>query len=102
MRDNPEWWRTPPDYAPESMELLSVEEVPCTTSQWNFPHDRTMPWVDDNGRCSICRAEVQSITISPLRPYLYTRVARPHTRTIAFLRISSDDLGGLIEYAREW
>jgi len=97
-----EWWEVPAEDFPASMALVRVEVVQCVTDQWNFPFDRSMPFVSSQGVCTICEAQVPSIVFSIRRNHMYNRVARPHTRKTAIMQIGSDDLRGLIEYCRRW
>lgn len=72
--------------------VIRTEVIPCTTDQWNFPHDRARPWVSDAGECSVCTQLVEHERLSPQRAYAYTCIAQPHTRTVRWYEIREDEL----------
>ncbi len=64
---------------------------PCVTSQWNFPHDRSMPWAKD-GVCSICGQSVEMVRVGEDNPNLYSHIAKPHTREVTLYVVKDYDL----------
>lgn len=86
------------DYGPP----IEVAVIPCETDQWNFPYPKDQPWVNNDGICSICREPVAYNEQGPPEENVYTRTAVPHTRRMAWYRISSDELAGLLQYREDW
>lgn len=82
--------------------LHRTETVPCVTDQWNFPHDKDRPWVDNDGACSICGETVDHDQLGPDSPCRYTRIAKPHTRSVRWFLIDEDELRDLVEYRANW
>lgn len=58
-----------------------------------------MTW---NGACSICHQPVEMVRVGPDSPCRYSHIAKPHTRTVTWYRISDHDLFDLLAYRESW
>lgn len=81
---------------------LMVTTELCMTDQGNFPHDRLRPWASAEGVCENCGQVVAVERVAPDNPYMYSHIAVPHERRVAWRVIREDELKGLIRYTQEW
>ena len=80
---------------------IDTKVIACVTDQWNFSHDRDMPWASD-GVCSICGQAVEMVRVREDNPCLYSHISKPHTRVMRWFSIREDELDGLLTYREEW